>query len=110
MSAGKKGRHGNKPSVLFPESPECRAFPQGLSTQILQIILIDKINKLNTLSLLLGAGLPRVPDSSPVKARWGRDEGLGGKDYGNAFFRFAAKRLGLQRRGDPTGDPQGRAR
>ena len=31
---------------------------------------------------------------SLIKARWGRDGGLGGKDDGNAFFRFAAKRLG----------------
>ena len=29
-----------------------------------------------------------------IKASWGRDGGLGGKDYENAFSRFAAKRLG----------------
>ena len=38
-----------------------------------------KTKKRYRLRLLLGTGLPRVPDSSPVKARWGRDGGLGGK-------------------------------
>ena len=38
-----------------------------------------KTKKRYRLRLSLGAGLPRVPDSSPVKARWGRDGGLGGK-------------------------------
>ena len=28
------------------------------------------------------------------KARWGKDGGPGGKNYGNAFPRFAAERLG----------------
>ena len=42
-------------------------------------ILIDKTDKLYIFPLLLGAMLPRIPDSSLVKARWGRDGGLGGK-------------------------------
>ena len=29
--------------------------------------------------LSLVAGSPRIPDFSPIKARWGKDGGLGGK-------------------------------
>ena len=43
---------------------------------------------------LWGVGSSRSPYLPLIKARWGRDGGLGGKDDGNAFSRFAAKRLG----------------
>ena len=40
---------------------------------------MDKINRLYTRHLSLVAGSPRIPNFSPIKARWGRDGGLGGK-------------------------------
>ena len=43
----------------------------------------DKTNKPNTLRLPLEAELPESPILPPVKARWGRDGGIGGK--GNPF-------------------------
>ena len=52
---------------------------------------IDRINRLYTRHLSLVAKPSRIPDSSPIKARWGRDGGLGGKDYQNAF---PSERLG----------------
>ena len=48
-------------------------------TQILQIISIHKINKPYTLRLSLGAGLPRVPDSSPGKSALGKGWGTLGE-------------------------------
>ena len=64
---------------------------QGLLTQILQIISIDRINRLYTRHLSLVAKPSRIPDSSPIKAPGEGMGGLGGKDYGNAF---PSERLG----------------
>ncbi len=53
--------------------------PRAVNT-ILQTISIDRINRQYARHLSLEAGSPRIPDFSPIKARWGRDGGLGGRE------------------------------
>ena len=44
---------------------------QGLWIQNFKVISINKINTPYMLPVSVRAGLPRVPDASPLKARWG---------------------------------------
>ena len=62
---------------MLPTWPQ--AVLESVLTQIRQIISMNKTNTFCTPRLPLGAGSPRFPDASLVKARWGRDGGLGGR-------------------------------
>lgn len=51
---------------------------QGLWIQNFKAISINKINTPYTLLVTVGADLPRIPDASPLKARWRGMRDLGG--------------------------------
>ena len=84
---GKMAGRGGGTAPPGPKRAENRAFSAKRQAVWLERPTFQTENALK-------AALSYVPVSFSGKARWGRDGGPGGKNYGNAFPRFATERLG----------------